>query len=508
VKEKPNDLRSMLRMAEVYHKNGIKDSADFWLQKAFKLDPEISPAKYKKEDKPENISIYSSDGKVITLTGGSMENFMFSIKTGLNYGLVIERVRNHDDADKGGSEEILSMVDLEEDETFNFFIKKFVKVDYGRATKSTDKKSQNILGLPGDLITFQITPNSGQDTDQYITKLLYKGDEVSINGSDTIVFGYQIEELPKTTKSGENVAQLEEDVSVPFAEKSKVKAAAAATLLAAQNPVVDSTTQTPDPEPPVEVEETQLAESTPPSTGPDENVSDEEVYQDSLIQYRVQVAASKVKLSEEQLKKIYSGDLKLNYFEEDGYFKYYIAQESNYFTAKKMLDESGVKNGFIVAYEGSEKRVLSEAIAMQYKERMTKDGFDVNDTILQVITVNFNFSEFTLATEEQLQLHESVIDQLKVQNDYYVIVNGHTDVRGSDAFNYGLSEERALFVRNMIIDAGISSDRVKTFSFGESKLAKQREKKKKWDESFHQVNRRVEVILLSPEATELTESIQ
>lgn len=234
---------------------------------------------------------------------------------------------------------------------------------------------------------------------------------------------------------------------------------------------------------------------------PQTTMIDNELSKDSEteddFQYRVQIVASKSKMEEAELKAKYSGDLQTRYFEEDGYFKYYIAQKRNYFAAKQILLESGVENGFIVAYEGGEKRVLMDAISAQYKERMIRDGIDVKDSIIRVITVNFNFDEFALAPDEKSNLQESVIDQLKNQHDHYAIVNGHTDIRGSDTYNFGLSEERALFVRKMIIDEGISAERVKTYYFGESKLAKDGNKEEHADESAHQANRRVEILLLT-----------
>ncbi len=95
------------------------------------------------------------------------------------------------------------------------------------------------------------------------------------------------------------------------------------------------------------------------------------------------------------------------------------------------------------------------------------------------------------------QLKEFVANHLKNQVNPYVIVNGHTDVRGSDTYNFGLSEERALFVKKMIIDEGISPEKVKSFYFGESKLAKYCDEHENCGESVHEANRRVEIFLLS-----------
>ena len=126
----------------------------------------------------------------------------------------------------------------------------------------------------------------------------------------------------------------------------------------------------------------------------------------------------------------------------------------------------------------------------------------MNDSILKVVTVNFNLDVFTLAPDEKSRLQEFVANQLKDQSHHYVIVNGHTDIRGSDTYNFGLSEERALFVKEMIIEEGISPERVKSFYFGESQLAKYCDEHENCDESVHEVNRRVEIFLITSESSE------
>ena len=247
-----------------------------------------------------------------------------------------------------------------------------------------------------------------------------------------------------------------------------------------------------------------LPEIKPEKKSQQTNVPDDELTQGTEeiegFQYRVQIAASKAKLNETDIKNIYSGDQEPKYFEEDGYSKYYIAAKSNYFAAKQILNDCGVENAFIVAYKGGVKRVLIDAITAQYRERMARDGFDVKDTILKILTVNFQFDEFTLPPDEKSHLQEFVVDPLKSQDNQYAIVTGHTDVRGSDTYNFGLSEERALSVRKMIIDEGISPEKVKTFYFGESQLTKYCDEHENCDETVHQANRRVEILLLSTKA--------
>ena len=101
--------------------------------------------------------------------------------------------------------------------------------------------------------------------------------------------------------------------------------------------------------------------------------------------------------------------------------------------------------------------------------------------------------------DEEKYLQELVIDKMKEINKSYVTINGHTDIRGSDVYNFGLSNERAKFVKDLLIRHGIHESRIKTFSFGESQVLKSCDIPVDCDESVHQVNRRVEIVLFLPQ---------
>ena len=48
-------------------------------------------------------------------------------------------------------------------------------------------------------------------------------------------------------------------------------------------------------------------------------------------------------------------------------------------------------------------------------------------------------------------------------------IEGHTDNRGSDAYNQNLSESRAIAVKNALIDRGVAKDQLRAFGFGEQR---------------------------------------
>jgi len=66
-------------------------------------------------------------------------------------------------------------------------------------------------------------------------------------------------------------------------------------------------------------------------------------------------------------------------------------------------------------------------------------------------------------------------------------VQGHTDATGSDAYNQGLSERRALSVANALVQRGVNPQRIQAIGYGKSQLIS----------SNDAANRRV-VIVINP----------
>ncbi|HEX9636026.1 MAG TPA: OmpA family protein, partial [Acidobacteriota bacterium] len=69
-----------------------------------------------------------------------------------------------------------------------------------------------------------------------------------------------------------------------------------------------------------------------------------------------------------------------------------------------------------------------------------------------------------------------------------IAIEGHTDVRGSDAHNQTLSEQRAGSVRDWLIAHGVAGGRISATGAGES-----RPLRSGTTEADHQANRRVEI---------------
>ena len=77
----------------------------------------------------------------------------------------------------------------------------------------------------------------------------------------------------------------------------------------------------------------------------------------------------------------------------------------------------------------------------------------------------FDHSDLTAGAKDTLQ---RAVALLKDHMDAYVEITGHTDSKGSDAYNQALSERRALSVKNYLVSQGIAANRITTAGAGES----------------------------------------
>ena len=83
----------------------------------------------------------------------------------------------------------------------------------------------------------------------------------------------------------------------------------------------------------------------------------------------------------------------------------------------------------------------------------------------QFSPVQFGFDSFEVSAAEMGKV-QAVADFMRSSRDN-VIIAGFTDERGTEEYNRGLGERRALAVREKLIGLGIGGGRVQTVSFGE-----------------------------------------
>lgn len=85
--------------------------------------------------------------------------------------------------------------------------------------------------------------------------------------------------------------------------------------------------------------------------------------------------------------------------------------------------------------------------------------------VLQGVTFRFNQATLTAQAEERL---DKVVQKLKAHPKIQIEVVGHTDSKGTAAYNLKLSKERAQSVKRYLVEHGIDPSRITTKGQGET----------------------------------------
>lgn len=81
--------------------------------------------------------------------------------------------------------------------------------------------------------------------------------------------------------------------------------------------------------------------------------------------------------------------------------------------------------------------------------------------------VLFGFDESNLSADARTNLN-NLVTVLNTYPDTNIEIQGHTDSKGTDAYNQSLSERRAGSVSDYLVNQGITSSRVSRVGFGEA----------------------------------------
>lgn len=130
--------------------------------------------------------------------------------------------------------------------------------------------------------------------------------------------------------------------------------------------------------------------------------------------------------------------------------------------------------------------VTNKVIADKKREpELTPDDIEADNDPMKV---GFETAKWNLS-ETAMSRIQNVAEQLKVDDELKLKIDGHCDERGTDAYNQVLSEKRALAVRNTLVKMGIDKKRLTVEGFG-----RKRTLVKGHSEKVYSHNRRVEMI--------------
>lgn len=104
---------------------------------------------------------------------------------------------------------------------------------------------------------------------------------------------------------------------------------------------------------------------------------------------------------------------------------------------------------------------------------------------------SFYFALNKTSNHTALKNLSGLVNKLKISKSK-IKLEGHTDERGRDEYNYNLGKKRAEFIANQLVELGVPTERLEVISYG-----KQKPLATNHDESSWKMNRRVDVKYLS-----------
>lgn len=134
-------------------------------------------------------------------------------------------------------------------------------------------------------------------------------------------------------------------------------------------------------------------------------------------------------------------------------------------TTDMMTDEERERQRQIAEAEAARQRqaqeaALNEQIAREQEQKL-KEAFVNQD-------IHFDYDRWDLSDEAKQVLNDKAAYMLS-HPELSVIVEGHCDERGSNAYNMALGEKRARAAAAYLEVMGISLDRMESVSYGEER---------------------------------------
>lgn len=138
--------------------------------------------------------------------------------------------------------------------------------------------------------------------------------------------------------------------------------------------------------------------------------------------------------------------------------------------------------------------------AKQIEQQMAGTGVqvtqDAQGNINLVMPGNITFANDDATISSSFYNNLNQLAQTMIQYDQTtIVVAGHTDSNGTDAYNQALSQRRAAAVKSYLVSRGVPANRIQTIGYGESSPVATNA-----TDAGRAQNRRVELTINAPES--------
>ena len=173
----------------------------------------------------------------------------------------------------------------------------------------------------------------------------------------------------------------------------------------------------------------------------------------------------------------------------------YSQQDDQHIQSAKTVNSDQLSQAFHPSANASED-ITSSAVTPPTVTpvSMTEDDPESkNPSMIDEQDVYFDFDQAVLSEEAKTLLQDQA-QRVDSEQEWNVLVQGHTDEKGSDPYNEALSLRRATIVKEYLVDQGIPSEAVQIEGLGKSEPVCSEPTEPCWTQ-----NRRTHVVFLKPE---------
>jgi outer membrane protein OmpA-like peptidoglycan-associated protein len=160
----------------------------------------------------------------------------------------------------------------------------------------------------------------------------------------------------------------------------------------------------------------------------------------------------------------------------------------------QIWDIEKCKNNFYSAMHGIYKNISNQKNKEKVKSEIKVDKavtiVTQNDKREIIQIIYFDFDDYKLSEVSKNSLINFLKKNKKNLSRYIIL--GHTDTKGTKTYNMALSLKRAKFIKQILLNEGISENDVSILGKGENQLAVVTP-----DETKHPANRRAEIKILN-----------
>jgi peptidoglycan-associated lipoprotein len=135
---------------------------------------------------------------------------------------------------------------------------------------------------------------------------------------------------------------------------------------------------------------------------------------------------------------------------------------------EQALKEQALKEQALKEQALKEQALKEQALKEEELKKAKEEAVTPAVSSVDIEDIHFDLDKYNLSSEARATL-EKLANWMRQHKDYYVLIEGNCDERGTNEYNLALGEHRADAAKRYLMDLGVDEIRIKTVSYGEER---------------------------------------